>query len=436
MVVNAWDGSPEEALMDCDALVVGGGFAGVTAARELANRGLHTILLEARDRLGGRTWLVDFAGGKIELGGTWIDPGQPHVWAEMTRYGLSIEEDDLTFDAGLFGNPPRRYQPDEAFARVGGLFRQYASDADRAALPRPHDPLYAASAIERDRLSMEDRLNEMQMSPSDREWITGLLYSMAGSPLDEAGLMPVLRWMALAGWYMDATFGGYRPVGGTPAILAAMLSDGRVEVRLSSPVTAVDVSDATVQVTTDSGETIAARYGVMAAPVNVWPTIKFTPALPPSHRQAGTEGMGKPHYDKVFIHVRGDIGRIFAMLPTLTPLNYFLTEKYDGDTQLIVGTNQNPSLDISNKEQVAETICQHVPQIDEVLDVRGHAWAADEYSRGGNTFHRPGQLRYLPDLQQPLGRLAFAGADIASGYFGHIDGAIESGLRAARVCLR
>jgi nicotine oxidoreductase len=424
--------------MDCDAVVVGGGFAGVTAARELTNRGLRTILLEARDRLGGRTWLVDFAGDRVELGGTWIDPYQPHVWAEMTRYGLPVVEDELTFDAGLFGSPPRRYPPDEAFAKVGGLFSRYATDADRAALPQPYDPLYSPAALEIDRLSMADRLDEMAMPAADREWVTGLLYSMAGSPLEEAGLMPVLRWMALGGWGgMSATFGGYRPVGGTPALLKAMLSDGRVEVRLSSPVTAVQVIGDAVRVTTRTGETVDARYGVMAAPVNVWPTIEFTPPLPSSHLQAGKEGMGKPHYDKVFIHVRGGgIGRVFAELPAPLPLNYFLTEKYDGDTQLIVGTNQNPSLDITDKQQVADTIRRYVPEIEEVLDVRGHAWAADEYSRGGNTFHRPGQLRYLADLLQPLGRLAFAGADIATGYFGHIDGAIESGLRAARVCLQ
>jgi nicotine oxidoreductase len=422
--------------MDCDAVVVGGGFAGVTAARELANRGLRTVLLEARDRLGGRTWTTDFAGDTVEMGGTWIYWSMPHVWAELTRYGLPVVEDVLTFDAGLFGSPPRRYPPDEAFAKVGGLFGRYATAADRAALPRPHDPLYSPAALEIDRLSMADRLDEMGMPQADREWVTGLLYSMAGSPLEEAGLMPVLRWMALGGWAeMDKTFGGYRIAGGTIALLEAMLSDGRVDVRLSTPVTAVRATDDAVRVTTRTGETVDARFGVMAAPVNVWPTIEFDPPLPHSHLQAGKEGMGKPHYDKVFIHVRGGgIGRVVAELPAPMPLNYFLTERHYGDTQLIVGTNQNPSLDISDKQQVADTIRRYVPEIEEVLDVRGHAWAADEYSRGGNTFHRPGQLRYLADLLRPLGRLAFAGADIATGYFGHIDGAIESGLRAARAC--
>jgi monoamine oxidase len=199
-------------------------------------------------------------------------------------------------------------------------------------------------------------------------------------------------------------------------------------------VTAVKVSEDGVRVTTRSGEELAARFGVMAVPVNLWPTIEFTPALPLSHREASLAGMGKPHMDKVFVHARGDIGRVFAQLPAPEPLNVFFTHRQDGDKQLIVGINSNPSLDVSDKEQVAATIRRYVPEIEEVLDVRAHAWGADPYSRGGNTCYRPGQLtRHLADLQQPLGPLAFAGADLASGLFGHMDGAIESGMRAARM---
>jgi nicotine oxidoreductase len=424
--------------MDCDAVVVGGGFAGITAARELQARGLHTVVLEARDRLGGRTWTADFAGHRIELGGTWIHWRQPHVWAEMTRYGLPIHDDGAhTYDIAVYGKPPRRYPAEEASAKAGDLFSRFLS-ADRSALPQPFDPLHNASAlVERDRLSMQDRLDEMGLSQSEAEWITGGLYSMAGSSLDEAGLTPVLRWMALADWDLDkwGEENRYRMKDGTVSLLEAMLSDGEVEVRLSSPVSAVQVSDDGVRVTTRADEVVAARVGVMAVPVNLWPTIEFSPALPQSHREAATTGIGKPQQDKVFIHARGDVGRIVVQLPAPEPLNNLRTEKQDGDTQLIMGINANPSLDVTDKQQVAETIRRYVPEI-EVLDVRGHAWGADEYARGGNTFYRPGQLRYLADLQQPLGRLAFAGADIASGYFGNIDGAVESGLRAARACVQ
>ncbi|WP_255483205.1 MULTISPECIES: FAD-dependent oxidoreductase [unclassified Synechococcus] len=75
-----------------DVVVIGGGFAGVTAARDLRKRGLNVLVLEARDRLGGRTWSTDRNGFHVELGGTWIHWTQPFVWAEKERYCLEIQE--------------------------------------------------------------------------------------------------------------------------------------------------------------------------------------------------------------------------------------------------------------------------------------------------------------------------------------------------------
>ena len=71
-------------------MIVGGGFAGVTAARECALRGRKTLLLEARERLGGRTWSTDWAGTQIELGGAWVHWHQPHTFSELTRAGLPV----------------------------------------------------------------------------------------------------------------------------------------------------------------------------------------------------------------------------------------------------------------------------------------------------------------------------------------------------------
>jgi pseudooxynicotine oxidase len=62
-----------------DAVIIGGGFAGVTASRELTMRGRRTVLVEARDRLGGRTYTSDHDGHPMELAGTWVHPAQPNV---------------------------------------------------------------------------------------------------------------------------------------------------------------------------------------------------------------------------------------------------------------------------------------------------------------------------------------------------------------------
>src|ERR1700733_3169368 len=74
-----------------DVIVVGGGFAGVTAARECSLRGRSTLLLEARDRLGGRTWNAQWNGGRVEYGGAWVHWHQPHTFSEITRAGLSTQ---------------------------------------------------------------------------------------------------------------------------------------------------------------------------------------------------------------------------------------------------------------------------------------------------------------------------------------------------------
>ena len=83
---------PQPTRTEYDVIVIGTGFAGVTAAREVSRAGLTTLVLEARNRVGGRTFTSKFAGDQIELGGTWVHWSQPHVWAEITRYGFGLKE--------------------------------------------------------------------------------------------------------------------------------------------------------------------------------------------------------------------------------------------------------------------------------------------------------------------------------------------------------
>ena len=75
-----------------DVVVVGAGFAGVTAARELATGGRSVLLVEARDRIGGRTWYKRSALGSwdLEMGGNFIDPSQQLVCREVSRYGIDV----------------------------------------------------------------------------------------------------------------------------------------------------------------------------------------------------------------------------------------------------------------------------------------------------------------------------------------------------------
>src|SRR6266550_4102205 len=78
---------------DVDVVVIGGGFAGLTAARDLRDAGVGSVVLEARDRLGGRTWTstIPGTGVQVELGGTWfLRDEQPHIAGEIERYGVAV----------------------------------------------------------------------------------------------------------------------------------------------------------------------------------------------------------------------------------------------------------------------------------------------------------------------------------------------------------
>src|SRR5918997_2720653 len=91
-----------------DVAVIGGGFAGVTAARDAELRGRRTLLLEARDRLGGRTWTAPWNGLAIEYGGGWVHWHQPHTWSEITRAGASVEVSEDADVAAWYVGAARR----------------------------------------------------------------------------------------------------------------------------------------------------------------------------------------------------------------------------------------------------------------------------------------------------------------------------------------
>jgi pseudooxynicotine oxidase len=138
-----------------DAIIVGGGFAGVTAARDLSRAGLKTLLIEARPRLGGRTQTAPFAGHRIEVGGTWIGSGQPHVWAERTRYNLALAESaGVNASHYVWYGGGKRYQggPDQYWPAVTPAYDAFYAPA-RTALPRPYEPLFAADLEKLDALS-------------------------------------------------------------------------------------------------------------------------------------------------------------------------------------------------------------------------------------------------------------------------------------------
>ncbi|WP_424210811.1 flavin monoamine oxidase family protein [Streptomyces sp. BI20] len=417
-----------------DAVVVGAGYAGVTAARELAARGLNTVILEARDRVGGRIHTSDFAGTQVELGGGWFGPGQHLVERELARYHIATTPDVSPTVAVMPGtNGFTQGAPADVFSRLGALFTEFYRGSE-VWFERPSDPLFRADLLrDVDRLSLADRIGQMTLSPVEHGWVAGSTAPFAGGNAG-GGFTGLAQWYQLAGGTYDAFHAtmSLKPAGGMISVLQAMLNESRVPVRLNSAVTAVTQSTTGLtSVRTADGRTHRARVVVMATPVNTWRTVDFRPGLPTAHADASREGVGVPHATKLWLRVRGGSEAVYAQDVESGPIQMLMPQQQLSDGRMYVAFS-SPGLDVTNQAAVAAAVHALIPG-GTLVGYRVTEWAKDPWAKGGWGLRRPGQLlRQLPAVQQPHGHVVFAGSDIASGWYGaFVEGALESGFRAA-----
>lgn len=423
--------------MKVDVVVIGGGFAGVTAAREVARSGRSVTLLEARDRLGGRTWSAPWNGWQIEYGGAWVHWHQPHTWAEITRAGLAVSLSDETDVASWYVDGRRRagtITERDAIARRG--WDRFVEGVEEA-LPLPHDPLYAINALARfDRLSIAERLDELALEEEEHAVLQAELESLAHAPIDDAGAVSVLRWHALSGYSLALTqFTGGRVtmVGGTGALLGAIAGEQPLDLRLSTPVAAVRRDEDGVAVETRDGDVVHARAAIVALPLNALGAIEFAPALSEG-KQAAIELGQASRGVKVFIHARGEAALQNAIRPG-HPFGYVGTDEVlDDGSQVLIGFGPDAELCRTQDDAAMRDALASILPGYELVTATAHDWLGDEFSRGTWAIHRPGWYEHHhAAMQEPEGRVLLAGSDIANGWAGFIDGAIETGIRTGRL---
>jgi monoamine oxidase len=417
-----------------DVIVVGGGFAGVTAARECALQGQRTLLLEARDRLGGRTWSSEWNGFPIEYGGAWVHWHQPHTFSELTRGGLSVTVSDDTGRAHWHVDSERRSGTIEERDSIARRGWDRFVDGVREALPQPHAPLSTLPELARfDRLSMADRLAEIELDEEEHDVLAAELESVAHGRLSEAGTVAILRWHALSGYSLELTqFTGGRVTidGGTVALLGAIAGAAEFEQRLSTPVAAVVRDGERVEVHTRGGEELVAGSAIVAVALNALGGIEFRPALPEDKQRAIELGQASRGI-KVMIHARGEAVQQ-SSIRFEHPFGYLSSEVLrDDGTQLMIGFGFDAErCDATDLAGMQASLDETLPGY-EILDVAAHDWLADEFSRGTWAIHRPGWYEHHhAAMRRPEGNVILAGSDLANGWAGFIDGAIESGLRA------
>ncbi|MER8569372.1 FAD-dependent oxidoreductase [Mesorhizobium sp. M0924] len=419
-----------------DVIIVGCGFAGATAARELRREGWNVLVLEARDRVGGRAWFKQNAIGNepLEMGGKWFYPTERFIWAEADRYGHSLVEPIivdwpstwLTSDGLKQSSLPIPLSELPDIERLIVAINQAARRIDVSR------PLSQQALADLD-ISLTDFLENVGLTVKTRTIAEAYLQAYASAPAVNISALHLIRRVAAAGSVSEFVMSsaGYRLSSGTAPLVDAILADAKADVRLSHRVRAIrqDVDGVTVE--WESG-TFRGRAAVIALPLNVLKHIEFEPPLSEGKRRLSTEELACIG-TKVWATVKGAPTNFFGC-GNGAGLDWLSSEDIiiDGGVLMAGYGSDAEALDVTNHAAVQRAIRSFLPDA-EVLAIAGHDWRHDPFSLETWAVFRPGQItRHDKHVRTTEGLLSFAGAHTALHWPGFIDGAIESGFRSAR----
>lgn len=419
-----------------DVIIVGGGLAGAAAAYQLSSAGKRILLIEARNRSGGRAYARAYQekaqAELLEYGGSWITPWHHRIRELCSTFGLTLRpraaiRERLVMRNGVpgplvFESDDERRAHDRAVARI-------AADAMMCKLGRETnekgEPLGSISYAQyMARLNPPLVTRHMQ----DAWWV-----SSGGGPMDEVSAGEFLHSCAyetgVAENIIDVWSDTVEP--SMDRLAARLIAAARAEVLHDAPVVRITQDEQSVSVTLASGVRHAAAHAIIATGINPMQGIQFVPDLP-AHPAAAVARGQRGRAFKLWIKARGvPVGRHITSDGSGVQMLFAERASDDGSVLLIGFGLQDESAKPADAAWVREQFARLCPNA-EFLGYDWHDWLADPYARGTwlSTPYDLGEA-FSADAWAPQGRIAFASSDIAAECAGWFEGAVRSGEAAA-----
>jgi monoamine oxidase len=434
-----------------DTVVVGAGVAGLVAGRRLQEAGQDVVVLEARDRVGGRTLNDTIAGVTVEVGGQWVGPTQDRINALVDELGL---ERYPTYDQGdavveLPGGKVKRYSGDTpplSPLALADLFQAQRALDKLVETVELAAPWQTPDAEKLDAVSFASWLDRRVRTDQARMFHDIVSQAVFAT---EPETMSLLHWLTYiqSGFGLERVLGVHggaqqdRIVGGSWRICERLAEDLGEAMVLSAPVRRIAV-DGGVTVESDAG-TWTAEHVIVAVPPTLAGRIDYEPALP-SRRDLLTQQLPHGQVIKVMVAYEspwwrdeglngqaasgeGPVGICFDnSVPGTGP--GILVGFYEGEHALVWG-ERTPT---ARRQAFVDCLVRWFgPKAASPTDYVERDWAAEAWTRGCYGAHFPtgAWTRFGPALREPIGPIHWAGTETATVWMGYLDGAVESAER-------
>ena len=450
------------------AVVVGGGLAGLMASRTLAAQ-FEVTLFEARDRVGGRVKSLKDRSTKriIEAGGELIGYAHP-TWLTLAQeFGLALSVWTLesSFQAICFEQPlylqnhlvPAE-QAEHLYRELESLLGGMVKDADH--IHDVHEPWKAANAAHLDNMSLGDWIRGLHCSELAKVALEAQFANTNGAPTSKQSYLANLALVKGAAAHGDpddffTMSENVKCAQGNDALASALEADIRhrgAKVHLSTPVEKIRIGEEHVVVTPAHGEPVTAAVVILAIPPTVWSTLSVEPNIPEDHRM--TMGIAVKYLSRSLTRFWIRDGVAPSGMSDRCGMTW---EGTDNQTQ---APGQDVELSLFAGGEAAMKAIQafekggqnavrrfYDDRISELYPAYAQhrrpsaefvPWPLEKWTMTGYSCPAPGDVcRVGPNLAKPFAkRLYFAGEHTCLPFFGYMEGALQSGLRAGEAVLK